>query len=808
MMAALDQLKHFWDVYLTHYPAFIDQPLVWVGGGVLGLLAAAWLFALMVRGIGVFLGGTYVPVQEAIDQGTLLEAQMQGTSVWLTKTLADLSLDIQKEIQTNITAYVEQLTADLMKEQAGVRAVFQRPTPALALRTFIGEEEIRVGELVLVVHRRVSRFSRRTNSAGQFQDRLAGSVAAIVRVAEPRFLLVHTQENLKFEDGDSATIKTAKLLRRGHRWVERRLAWLSRPLSLRKNAWPVRARTVPWKLVLRARLGKDLPLSVRQGLLRINGIFYKVQEILRETARVVQFNLESASEELKEDAQGTIPPAALASARATAEGGMDRVVSRLKALLEELTQENKRIEEDLVSQAEIVLQRIRKDIDVADTVGAIVTAKMENAVFAGKERWARARKRTRIVVLKTRRRWKKIRSKLSQARAHLGLKRVDTQLCLDSLDGATVSQPLKKVPPLYRRVFRFDPLADDDFFVSRDQSLQLLESARDRWQLGFASSVGIYGSAGSGKTSLILCGQQRFFSGAKVYFLTLQDSLGDVPALIRFLSDSFQLEDLPLDASPAVLANTLKTKTGKAVVVLEGANLLFSRRVGGFEVLDAFIHLMSSTRPDLLWIVSMSESAWHYLDRVRSLSRHFAYTINTRNMDREDLERVMTVRHEITGYDLMFVAPEGFVPKKAALGKNITQEEAAQTAIRNRFFQDLKDASDGNTYTALYYWLTAVEFLDDKQVLVHPLKPLDTGAIRMLSPLHRLALVATLQHGVMTPLLYSRVFRAGISAGEILLRELRDKKLLFEDTPGRFVPNPILVPAVLKVLREGNLVYD
>lgn len=733
---------------------------------------------------------------------------MDGLSLWLAKTLGDLSKDIHSEIQVNITSPVALLTADLVKERSEVRGVFLQPPPLQKLRSFIGEKENKVGEMVLSVHRRISRLVRRTDAAGQFRDRLAESLAAVVRVADARFLLIHTNENLRFEDGDSLTIKTAKILRRGHRWLERRLAWLSRPLSFRKNAWPVRARTVPWKLILRSRLGKDLPLSVSQGLFGINRISYKVQEILRETARVVQFNFESASAEIKEDGEGGIPASALSSARATVEGGMDRVVARLTTLLEEIAQENKSMENDLVAQSDILLQRIRKDIDVADTPGAIVTAKMENGIRASKERWARTKKRSRIAIRLTERQWKKIRSRLRQARAQLGLKPGDTQFWLDSLDGATVSQPLKKVPPMYRRVFRFDPLEEDDFFVSRDESLKILESARDRWQLGFPSSVGICGSAGSGKTSLILCGRQRFFSGAKVYFLSLQNTLDELPAFFRFLSDSFELNDLPLPPSPDVLAQAIKNKTGRAVVILEGANLLFSRRIGGFDVLDAFIHLMSSTRPDLLWIVSMSESAWRYLNRVRSLSRHFAYAINTRNMDRDDLERVMAVRHEITGYDLVFIAPKGFVPPKAAQQKDQRQEKDVQSAIRDRFFRDLLDASDGNTYTALYYWLTAVEFLDDKQVLVHPLKSLDTGAIRMLSPLHRLTLVAALQHGVMTALLYSNVFRSTVASGDLLLRELRDKKLLLEDPPGRFTPNPILVPAILKVLREGNLIYD
>jgi hypothetical protein len=802
------KLNYLQEFYFSHYPPFIDQTWVWVGAWVLAVLGATWLFTLMVRGVGVFLGGTYVPVDQAKDQGTPLDEQMNGLALWLTKTLTDLSKNIQTEVQENIAKHVEQLSTDLMKEQAGVLAVFQKPTPSLNLRTFIGEEENRVGDLVLTVHRRVSRLARRTDLAAAFRERLTQSVDAIVRVAPPHYVVVHTNENLKFEEGDSLTIKIAKVLRRGHRWVERRLSWLSQPLSLGEREWPVRVRKIPWQSILQARLGNDLPLSIRQGLTRTNGMAHKVQEVLRESARVVQFNLESASAELKEDAQGSIPPSALTSARATAEGGMDRVVTRLKTLLDEMAQEHKQIEADLVSQAENVLQRIRKDIDVADTVGAIVTQKMENFVLASQERWSRMKKRSRIAVSLLGRQWVKWREKLSQARAHLGLKPSDTQLWLDSLDGATVSQPLAKVPPLYRRVFRFEPLDDEDFFVSRDESLEVLKSARDRWQQGFPSSIGIFGPVGSGKTSLILCGQQRFFSDVPFHFITLKDIQDDIPGLFQFLTEALKLSKLPKEPTLGDISQALQEQIGKAVVVLEGANLLFSRRIGGFEALDAFIHLMSATRPEILWVVSLGETAWKYLDRVRSFSRHFSYTINARNMDREDLERVMTVRHEITGYDLVFVAPDGFIPKKVSSWKKPTSEKDTQPNIRNRFFQDLKEASDGNTYSALFYWLSSVDFSDDKQVLVHPLKPLDTGVIRMLSPLHRMTLLATLQHGIMTPLLYSKIFRSTLSHGEILLRELSDKKLLLETPLGRYQPNPILVPAIIKVLREGNLIYD
>jgi hypothetical protein len=803
MTVLITQIDNLKELYFALYPTFIDQPWVWVGVGLLGFLATVWLFTLLVRGVGVFLGGTYVPVEEAQDQGKQMDEESEGLSLWLTNSLKDLSNDIQTELQENIAKQVDQLSKDLHKEQAGLLEALQLPTPSNNLKTFIGEEENRVGELVLIVHRRLSRLARRTDKAGEFRERLTKSVAAIVRAAPPHYFLVHTNENLKLEEGDSLTIKIAKVLRRAHRWVERRLAWLSFPMGQKKRAWPVRVRTVPWQHILEIRLGNDLPLSVKQGLSRINNISFKVQEILRETARVVQFQLESASAELKEDAQGIIPPTALTAARATAEGGMDRVVTRLKTLLEEIDQEKNQIEEDVVSQSAIILQRIRKDTDVADTVGAIVTAKMEHIRCASQEQWQRAKKRFRIAVSLTGRQWTKFRSKLSKATAQLGLKHVDTQLWLNSLDGAMIAHPLAKVPPLYRRVFRFEPLNDDDFFVSRDESMDVLKSARDRWQAGFPSSVGIFGPVGSGKTSLILCGRQRFFFDVPIHFISPQESLDDVPTFVQFISACFELKLPPRDTTPEALIKTLYEKVGKAVIVLEGANLLFSRRIGGFEALDALIHLMSGTRPDILWIVSMGETAWKYLDRVRSFSRHFSYTINARNMDREDLEHVMTVRHDITGYDLLFVPPEGFLSKKGS-----KKEEDPQPAIRQKFFQDLKEASGGNTYTALYYWLTAVEFSDDKTVLVHPLKPLDTGVIRMLSPLHRMTLVATLQHGVMTPLLYSKVFRSNISNGEIILHELRDKRLLLEDPQNVYVPNPILVPATLQVLREGNLIYD
>ncbi len=397
--------------------------------------------------------------------------------------------------------------------------------------------------------------------------------------------------------------------------------------------------------------------------------------------------------------------------------------------------------------------------------------------------------------------WAGLLDQLGLARQKLGLKAAAANERVGAFDNATVQYAQSKIPPHYKQAFRFDSLTDEDFFVCRDESLSKISEAKERWALGLSCSVGIFGPVGSGKTSLVARARQYTFKEAKVFSTTLGKPLSTREELAHFLSEYFQLHTNDPPDNIHDLAVRVRELVGASVAILEGVNLLFPRTIGGFHAIDAFFEFMIQTRPKVLWIVTMTEGAWRYLDSVKDVSRHFTHVINARNMDRKDLERVISVRHEMTGYDMEFVPPE------------TAKNGSKQKDLRDHFFEALHEATDGNTFAALYYWLCSVErsstgLNGERKVRIHPLKPLELDGVRSLNRSQAACLVAALQHGTLWPATVARVFWSDASNAAIALNELNEKRLLVHSQNGGFSPNPIVVPAVAKVLRERNLAYE
>ena len=314
------------------------------------------------------------------------------------------------------------------------------------------------------------------------------------------------------------------------------------------------------------------------------------------------------------------------------------------------------------------------------------------------------------------------------------IRRVDLGDCLQ------VQLHARNLPMLYRRLFRLAPVEDPRFLVGRDEEMAGFVDALARWQAGRGASAIVVGARGSGKTSLINCAVARVFPKCEVVRGQFCDRLTAPAQMMGFVRS---LLGLPEDAD---LGESLAER--HRVVLVEEFERTFLRTVNGFDGLRSLLDLMYLTGRSTLWVFSVNETAYQYLDAVVGLGRHFSHHINAMAVKQEDLSKAILQRHGLSGARLEFAPLPPEDPRVSGARRLLGFEQDAQ-----RLFLDaLYEQSEGIFRAAYELWQGSIERMEAG--VVHMRQPLapdyrDLAAAMTLEDCF--ALKAILQHGSLTP---------------------------------------------------------
>ena len=750
-----------------------------------------------------------MPKNEVVDEGPSLEEAIANVEKRFGKLQGDLlkmEHDRQKElVDDSVKVFLKRLD----EPNSELKDLFKNGKGPDQIERVLARHGSVIGGLFSKTIRSLEPGLHAAGSGkNSTRQSLDQGLMDIMSSGQSSYVLIKTGENLAFEEDDSFTIKAVKSVRRVFRWSEKKSQGFMTPVRFwgRPKVELIKVREVPFQVILIRRLGSEFQISFDDEFKRLNQTSYKLRQAFVELDRIARFNLESASAEL-EESKSKESENILESVQKTALGTADRIATRLQSVISEKDEMLKKYEESLQAGFDKVMTRIRRDCDFADTAGEIATRVLHRLKIYFKEKSIPLEKHLKIGLYSAKKLSARFWQKLIHARTHLGLETSKPEHIVGALDNATVQFAQNRVPPLYRRVFRFDPVGDEDFFVGRGNELKKFGLAKERWISGSSTAIGIHGPIGSGKTSLIQCALQRHFSGQKIYSTSLKSQIHSIEELIEFLAKALNVE-LPKKVSTiGDIAKAVVDKVGRVVFTLEGCQHLFERKIGGFSILHEFLRFMVYTRPSVMWILGFNEVGWAYLESTKNISKQFTYAIASQNMSRENLERVISVRHDITGYELIFIEDENLPRDLKWRLSRVKDPKKKQDILRDRFFSQLHEIADGNIFTALYYWLCSAEFEGEQKVKLSYPGPISPDSIRSLSRAHIASLLAILQHGSMTSAIHQRIFRSPLFRSESVLSELEGQKILTREDDHRFWPNPIVVPIVMKVLRERNLVY-
>ncbi|MFN8007110.1 MAG: hypothetical protein U0V70_08845 [Terriglobia bacterium] len=105
----------------------------------------------------------------------------------------------------------------------------------------------------------------------------------------------------------------------------------------------------------------------------------------------------------------------------------------------------------------------------------------------------------------------------------------------------------------------------------------------------------------------------------------------------------------------------------RRVVVIEEFERAFLRKVNGFEAIRYLLHQIQPTSASTLWVFSLNDDAFRYLDVAVDLGRFFSHRINAMSVKSEDLTNAILQRHNLSGLRLKYSPPPPEDPRVSKL---------------------------------------------------------------------------------------------------------------------------------------------
>lgn len=190
-------------------------------------------------------------------------------------------------------------------------------------------------------------------------------------------------------------------------------------------------------------------------------------------------------------------------------------------------------------------------------------------------------------------------------------------------------------------------------------------------------------------------------------------------------------------------------------MLLEEMERTFIRRIGGFEGLRALLEWISSTSTNTLWILSLNETAFRFLDRVMGLGEAFSHRINAMAVAPDHLQNAILLRHNLSGLRLEFAPSAAANARTAKIRRLFGLEKDPEQLV----FESLYKQSQGIFRSAFELWQQSVDRVEGGVLYMLEAKESNyEGMISRLTLEDSFLLQAITQHGSLTPEEVSLIF--------------------------------------------------
>jgi len=358
---------------------------------------------------------------------------------------------------------------------------------------------------------------------------------------------------------------------------------------------------------------------------------------------------------------------------------------------------------------------------------------------------------------------------------------------------AGIRKRITQLPLIYQHLFEPAPVKEMNLFLSREADTEKLDQALKDWEKGNFAATLVTGENGSGCSSLLQHYARTVKSQYPILSFQVDRFYSSSQDFYALISEIFSHEGITDENSLGQLVSGLSEK----IVIIDGLERLFMRKVNGFECLRRFLSLVVNTDDQVFWICSVSKIAYHYLSRTVALSEHFDYILDIDHLKGSDIREIIMKRNRLSGYNLHF---QNSVeePKEGS--------EVSQEVLEEAFFTDLEKFAGSNIRLSLIYWLQSLESVGEEGIKVGKFAVPDFEFLDTLEAKKAFVLLLVVMHGKITEDYFALASNCSAEESSGLLSLLKEDAILIKKEEYYYL-NGILYRHVIKLLKDRNLIH-
>ena len=360
---------------------------------------------------------------------------------------------------------------------------------------------------------------------------------------------------------------------------------------------------------------------------------------------------------------------------------------------------------------------------------------------------------------------------------------------------------IDSLPFVYQRLFRFEPAADERFFIGREAELQKIQENFNAFKLGRSVTTALIGESGSGRTSLLNMADAKIFTRMAKHRISLNSTIHTRLELLQLLQTELKL---PEAQTIDDIASELNNKATKLILVVENIQNMFLRVPGGFEAIKRFLLLINETSSNVFWVVSCGLYSWSYFERILHIRGFFQEIITLEEMDNVNIEKVIMKRHRVSGYQLEFEIPPGI--EQSRQWRRAHSDVERQELLRRNFFEQLTHLAAGNLTVAILFWLKAVRKIQTDRFIISAFIEFDPTFLAQMPPRDLFTFAAFLQHETLSIEHHARVFHQSLETSLLQLSRLEKNGIIVKKAAG-YQLHYLLYRPVVKTLIIHNIIH-
>lgn len=579
----------------------------------------------------------------------------------------------------------------------------------------------------------------------------------------------------------------------------------------RESTYPVplvELDTIRWQSLAARFLKEEAVRKLDPTLQQFDQLVSELITDTEESAQVVDVNMLAAIESTQTEKQESEDSAELMPISIALEG-LDRAISTLEKGIKNVREKHNVYEEILKKRLPTALHSLagtmlRREYDQFEMMDKALLVK-EKAL-----NWrVRVSSRLAVVMEKLEALWrlavKKFRKGRSVVSRYLGFSREDA---ISTKEKRNLAEYLARpgsssdLPFVYKRLFDRDFSIDERFYITPNNSISFIQGAYDHWTRGLSANVAVIGEKGSGKSTLIRFAEKECLNGEETLEVRFEDTFTEEKELLKHLCNSLGFK--PVETRQEFLEKVARKKH-RSVVVVENLQNIFIRNINGYEALEAFWIIMSSTMDKLFWIVSCSRYTWEFFVKMSNADQYFTHVTETDRLDESEIRQAILSRHKSSGYELYFEPGES-LKNSRTYKKLVADEKKTQELVRDNFFSKLYKICEGNISIAMIFWLQSIKEFDSQRFVFQPIEITELDKLEVPSKEVLFTLAALVQHDSLKKEQVALALHQNPSDSGLMLARLKTKGIVYEGKTG-YNLNHLVYRQVVRMLKQRNIIH-